>query len=177
MEESLYLELENYISARLIQRVISRKARIDALADEEMLLSPSEATPMGRFCKRTSEKSIEDYLKEMDQPFARTLFSYIDKAGIDDVECYKRALVDKKTFSKIKCNKDYKPSKKTIVAFALALRLDLKESTHLLKTAGYALSRSNKFDIIIEYFIKTQNYKTIDDVNEALYYFDQQTIN
>jgi hypothetical protein len=94
-------------------------------------------------------------------------------------ECLKMAVgwIKEMTFSKIKCNKDYKPSKKTAIAFALALRLDLKEATHLLKTAGYALSRSNKFDIIIEYFIKTQNYKTIDDVNEALYYFDQQTIN
>lgn len=126
--------------------------------------------------KRRMDDSLESRLNNMDKGFAQTLFYYIDKKKMDDVECYKRANVDKKTFSKIKCNKDYRPSKITAVSFAIALHLSLEETTHLLKTAGMTLSRSNKFDIIIEYFISTGNYETIFDVNEVLYQFDQSTL-
>lgn len=108
----------------------------------------------------------------MDKGFADTLFYYIDKKGITDVECYKRSNVDKKTFSKIKCNKDYRPSKKTAVSFAVGLRLSLDEANHLFKTVGMCLSNSEKFDVVIEYFLKTGNYKDIFQVNEVLYKFD-----
>ncbi len=121
-------------------------------------------------------KSLDDMLKQMDKGFADTLFCYIDKKGLSDVECYKRANVDKKTFSKIKCNKGYKPSKVTAVSFAIALRLNLEETNHLLNTVGMSLSRSNKFDVIIEYFITTGDYRDIFDVNETLYQFDQMTL-
>ncbi len=121
-------------------------------------------------------KSLDDMLKELDKGFADTLFHYIDEKGISDVECYKRANVDKKTFSKIKCNKNYKPSKVTAVSFAIALRLNIDETNHLLNTVGMSLSRSSKFDVIIEYFITTGNYKDIFDVNETLYQFDQVTL-
>lgn len=120
--------------------------------------------------------SLEDMLNNLDCGFAETLFSFIDEKGISDVECYKRANVDKKTFSKIKCNKSYKPSKVTAVSFAIALRLDIEETNRLLKTVGMSLSRSNKFDVIIEYFITTGNYESIFDVNEVLYKFDQITL-
>ncbi|MBQ7828855.1 MAG: macro domain-containing protein [Clostridia bacterium] len=127
-------------------------------------------------CDFESAKSLDEMLKEMDKGFAETLFGYIDEKGISDVECYKRANVDKKTFSKIKCNKNYKPSKVTAISFAIALRLNLEQTNHLLNTVGMSLSRSNKFDVIIEYFIMTGNYKDIFDVNETLYQFDQVTL-
>lgn len=120
--------------------------------------------------------SLEDMLRQMDKGFAETLFDYIDAKGMTDVECYKRANVDKKTFSKIKCNKNYKPSKVTAVSFAIALRLNLEETDRLLRTVGMSLSHSSKFDVIIEYFIKTGNYENIFDVNETLYQFDQVTL-
>ena len=109
----------------------------------------------------------------MDKGFADTLFELIDQKGLTDVECYKRANVDKKTFSKIKCNKDYRPSKITVISFAIALHLNMEETERLLRTVGMSLSRSNKFDVIIEYFITTGNYQSIFDVNETLYQFDQ----
>jgi len=112
-------------------------------------------------------------LRNLDRGFAETLYHYIDEKGLTDVECYKRANVDKKTFSKIKCNPDYRPSKITAVSFAIALRLDLDETRHLLNTVGLSLSRSSKFDVIIEYFVTTGNYKDIFDVNETLYQLDQ----
>ena len=119
------------------------------------------------------QKSLEELLGALEDGFAETLFRYIDEKGISDVECYKRSNVDKKTFSKIKCNKNYKPSKLTAVSFAIGLRLNYDETCHLLETAGLALSRSNRFDVIIEYFVRTGNYQTIHDVNETLYQFDQ----
>jgi len=119
---------------------------------------------------------LEEMLRKMDKGFAETLFDYIDAKGMTDVECYKRANVDKKTFSKIKCNKNYKPSKVTAVSFAIALRLNPEETDRLLRTVGMSLSHSSKFDVIIEYFIKTGNYETIFDVNETLYQFDQVTL-
>ena len=120
--------------------------------------------------------SLEEMLRKMDRGFAETLFSYIDQKGITDVDCYKRANVDKKTFSKLKCNKDYRPSKETAVSFAIALHLSLEETDHLLNTAGLSLSDSNKFDIIIKYFLTMGKYQTIHDVNEVLYQFDQKTL-
>ena len=96
--------------------------------------------------------------------------------GLSDVECYKRSNVDKKTFSKIKCNADYRPSKVTAVSFAVGLHLDIMETEHLLSTAGMCLSHSSKFDVIIEYFITSGTYETIFDVNEVLYHFDQSLL-
>ena len=116
---------------------------------------------------------LDKMLKDMDKGFAETLFDYIDKKGLTDVEAYKCANVSRKTFSKIKCDKHHKPSKITAISFAIGLHLNLDETKHLLSTAGMALSRSDKFDVIIEYFIMSGKYKTIHDVNEVLYQFDQ----
>ena len=117
--------------------------------------------------------TLNGMLADMDKSFADTLLHYIDLVGITDVEAYKRSNVDKKTFSKIKCNPDYRPSKITAVSFAIGLRLTLEETQHLLSTAGMCLSRSSKFDVIIEYFLISGKYGTIFDVNEVLYRFDQ----
>ncbi len=119
------------------------------------------------------DMSFEEYMKSMDKSFAYKLFDLIDESGMTDVECYKKANVDKKTFSKIKCNPDtYKPSKQTAVAFAIALQLDLDEAQDLLASAGLTLSRSFTFDKIIRYFIQKEIYD-IFVINEALFEFDQ----
>ena len=123
-----------------------------------------------------AKPDFDEMFRSMDKGFAETLFYYIDQKGVTDVECYKKSNVDKKTFSKIKCNRNYKPSKVTAVSFAIGLRLNLSEANHLLSTVGMCLSHAYKFDVIIEYFIKTGNYKDIFEVNEVLYQFDQQLL-
>ena len=121
-------------------------------------------------------KTLQEYMQAMDKPFAYKLFDLIDEKGMTDVECYKKANVDKRTFSKIKSNpKTYKPSKSTAVAFAIALQLNLEETQDLLASAGMTLSRSFTFDKIIRYFIQKGNYN-IFEINEALFEFDQQLL-
>ena len=116
--------------------------------------------------------SLEVMLSEMDDNFAVTLLKLIDAKGITDVECYKKANVSKQTWYKIMNEKNYKPSKNTVIAFAIALELTLEETNHLLATVGFALSKSNKFDIIIEYFLINGEYN-IFTINETLFKFDQ----
>lgn len=134
---------------------------------------PMEARLPAKGLGSIENKSLHEYMKAMDKSFAYKLFDLIDQKGMTDVECYKKANVDKKTFSKIKCNPDtYKPSKPTAVAFAIALELDLDEAQDLLASAGMTLSRGIVFDKIIRYFIQKGNYN-IFEINEALFEFDQ----
>ncbi|MBQ8276076.1 MAG: macro domain-containing protein [Clostridia bacterium] len=150
-------------------RMNSALSRLDSSEEPEDVVFACEQAP-------DNGADLEEMLRSMDKGFAETLFDYIDAKGLTDVECYKRSNVDKKTFSKIKCNKNYKPSKVTAVSFAIGLRLNLEETNHLLNTVGMSLSHSSKFDVIIEYFIVSGNYKNIFDVNETLYHFDQVTL-
>ena len=120
----------------------------------------------------TKSMSLEDWLRKTDAGFTETLLRLIDKSGKKDSEIYKRANLSKQHFSKIRNNPDYKPTKATAVALALALELDLDETRDLIGRAGYALTNSRKFDLIICYFIERGIYDVIE-INLALYQFDQ----
>ena len=117
-------------------------------------------------------EDLKGFLDSLDAPFSSTLLALIDERGMTDAQVYKRANMSRQLFSKIRSDADYRPTKKTALALAVALELNLGETNDLLARAGFTLSHSSKADVIVEYFI-TRDKFDIFEINEALYAFDQ----
>lgn len=133
---------------------------------------PATASAPGTLFPDVSGKSLDEVLGDKAETFQQRLFQLIDERGLDDVAVYKKANIDRKLFSSIRCKKDYKPKKKTAVAFAIALELDLPTTLDLLSRAEIAFSPSNKFDLIVSYFITNKNYNVFE-INAVLFDYNQ----
>ena len=179
LSEKLFKSVSSYIDENYI-----RSKTLDEYGTERMYGSRLETRRIRE--QECSDMSVgaaipidsDDWgqlLKDLDAGFSETLLQLIDRTGKKDSEIYKKANVDRKLFSKIRNNMDYRPSKTTALAFAFALELDVDETKDFIGRAGFALSHSSKFDVIVEYFLVNGNYNVFE-LNEVLFAFDQPLI-
>ena len=144
---------------------VAEEAEIDSVREPAML----------NLAAALKKEDLAEAVRSLDESFTEMLLRKIDESGMKDAECYKKAGVDRKLFSKIRSDRAYRPSKVTAIAFAFALSLPETEAEDLLKKAGFALSDSNVFDVIVRFFLRTGRYDMFE-LNEALLLYDQPLI-
>ena len=169
----LFEDIAAYIDDRYVAEHMN--SCVERRRSKAFRLEESVPVPVPEPVVSKQAVSLRDALKQLDEGFSEMLLRKIDESGMTDAQCYKKANIDRKLFSKIKNNKHYKPSKTTAVALGLALELPMEELKDLLGKAGYSMTHASKFDIIVEYFVEQGNYDVFE-TNEALFAFDQSLI-
>lgn len=186
---SLFSKIDAYIDERYVQEQSEIEYSFDTSAFDDVMpcremscqdlaMQPEEicsysladmSKPLGR------QESLADRIKHLGETFQERLFRMIEERGLTDAQVYKKANIDRKLFSKIRCSVDYTPKKRTVLALALALELCLDDTKDLLASAGYAFSPSSRFDLIIQYFIENEVYD-IYTINLALFEHDEPAL-
>lgn len=169
LSEKLFLSIKQYIDDKYVDEHLDDSRDRVVCAESSPVYLEAPAPTIKR------KRSLEEVVQQLEETFAQMLLRLINEKGMTDAETYKKANVDRKLFSKIRNDMHYKPSKPTVIAFSIALRLNLDQTRDFLLKAGFALSNSSKFDIIIQYFIEEGNYN-IFEINEALFAFDQHLL-
>ena len=164
-EEYGFKKLHGLLSRRNLDT--ARSVADSAFEDAEEPISAS-FVGSAMASKALAPRSLDDVIAQVSETWQQSLFRLIDDKGYDEVEVYKRANVDRKLFSKIRSNVSYQPKKITVIAFALALKLNLDETKDFLGRAGYALSPGSLFDVIVKYFIEQEVFDTYT-INLALF--------
>ena len=171
LSEKLYRDVKSYIDGHYVERKLRSEhwgRPVERVRSILLEAEPCCAPTCASMC-------LEELVAQTDAGFAETLLKLIDQTGKKDSEIYTRANVSRQHFSKIRNNPGYRPTKPTAIAFAIALELDLEQTRDLIGRAGYALTNSSKFDVIIMYFISRGNY-SLFDINAALFQFDQSLL-
>lgn len=189
LSEKLFKEVEAYIDNNYVGERMEEEYSNDLIFSEE-IREEILYTKSADFYKKAAIEELpmmhaaimgsididstnwDDFEFKLEKTFSETLLYLIDKKGMTHAEAYNKANIDKKHFHKIKTNKNYKPTKYTVLAFAIALELTLQETKELMETAGLALSKSILFDVIVSCFIEKKHYDVFE-LNDVLFEYDQ----
>lgn len=162
--QTIFDRITNFREKRTCEMVRESPAKYHA---KQVRKEPEKTQPSA-----ASRRTIDHLLGQMEETFSQRLLRMIDEKALKDSDVYTKAGIDRRHFSKIKNNEAYSPSKKTVLAFAIALELSLDEAKDLLQSAGYALSRSSKTDVIMAYFLQNRIYDWLE-INDVLYAYGQ----
>ena len=165
LERNIFQKLEEYLQIHYIDPGIVKECNMKCFFS-----LPDEC-----FVEKSKVRKLDDVVEQLGETFQEKLLRMIDEKGLVDVEVYKKANINRKLFSKIRCNKNYKPRKRTAFSLILAMELNLDEAKDLLARAGYAFSPSDKTDLILQFFIEEKIYD-LYTINLALYEHGEQTL-
>lgn len=169
--QKLFDEVGRYIEKyyKPAQDAFPEFYEVDESAPAEFDISTMQKTKIKQGMSSTiaTNRNIDHLMEQLEETFSQRLLRMIDERGMTDVEAYTKAYVDRRHFSKIRKDIHYAPNKKTVLAFAIALELSLDEAKDLLGSAGFALSRSSKTDVIIAYFLQNKIYDMFE-INDIL---------